>query len=374
MNALITQNLSTLALAVQNKSASGRGSGKKIDLYGVKKLRELILELAVRGKLVAQNPEDEHATKLLEKIFTEKKRLIKEEGLKTKASEHISDEDQYLSVPDTWEYCRLGNLAKFIDYRGKTPIKLQAGIRLITAKNVRFGYISLQPEEFISEDEYDAWMTRGFPKMGDILFTPEAPLGNVAIIDIQEKFALAQRAICFQLHDPSTAPFLKILLMSPAFQKELENNATGMTATGIKASKLKEIPIPIPPLAEQHRIVAKVDELMALCDQIEQQTEASLSAHTTLVENMLATLTSSANAEELKQNWQRIASHFTTLFTTEVSIDQPDHPATGRDGQAGTPSPQRRTRRQTAGTHRRRKSPTGQRRQNQKAESAAADC
>ncbi len=248
--------------------------------------------------------------------------MIKKEGLKTKASEHISDEDQYLSVPDTWEYCRLGNLAKFIDYRGKTPRKLQAGIRLITAKNVRFGYISLQPEEFISEDEYDAWMTRGFPKVGDILFTPEAPLGNVAIIDIQEKFALAQRAICFQLHDPSTAPFLKILLMSPAFQRELENNATGMTATGIKASKLKEIPIPIPPLAEQHRIVAKVDELMTLCDQIEQQTEASLSAHTTLVENLLATLTSSANAEELKQNWQRIASHFITLFTTEVSIDQ----------------------------------------------------
>ncbi len=73
MNALITQNLSTLALAVQSKSASGRGSSKKIDLYGIKKLRELILELAVRGKLVAQNPEDEHATKLLEKIFTEKK-------------------------------------------------------------------------------------------------------------------------------------------------------------------------------------------------------------------------------------------------------------------------------------------------------------
>ncbi len=80
-------------------------------------------------------------------------------------------------------------------------------------------------------------------------------------------------------------------------------------------------PLPLPPLEEQHRIVAKVDELMALCDQIEQQTEASLSAHTTLVENLLATLTTSANAEELKQNWQRIASHFTTLFTTEACID-----------------------------------------------------
>ena len=74
MNALITQNLSTLA--VHNKSASGRGSGKQIDLYGIKKLRELILELAVRGKLVAQNPEDESAFKLLERIRAEKGSLL----------------------------------------------------------------------------------------------------------------------------------------------------------------------------------------------------------------------------------------------------------------------------------------------------------
>lgn len=90
----------------------------------------------------------------------------------------------------------------------------------------------------------------------------------------------------------------------------------------INKTQLRGCLIAIPPAEEKERIVTKVDELMTLCDQLEQQTEASLSAHTTLVENLLATLTSSANAEELKQNWQRIASHFTTLFTTEVSIDQ----------------------------------------------------
>ena len=90
----------------------------------------------------------------------------------------------------------------------------------------------------------------------------------------------------------------------------------------INKTQLRGCLIAIPQAEEKERIVTKVDELMTLCDQLEQQTEASLSAHTTLVENLLATLTSSANAEELKQNWQRIASHFTTLFTTEVSIDQ----------------------------------------------------
>ena len=236
--------------------------------HSIDQLKQCVLQLAVMGKLVPQDPNDEPAAVLLRRIASERDRLVKEEKLKTKANLEITDTEKYLNVPEEWGHIRLGNLAKFIDYRGKTPTKLSEGIRLITAKNVRFGHISLQPEEFISEDEYKAWMTRGFPKVGDLLFTPEAPLGNIAIIDITEKFALAQRAICFQLHEPACATFLKIFIMSLPFQEQLILNATGMTVTGIKASKLKEIPVPLPSLDEQHRIVAKVDQLMTLCDQL----------------------------------------------------------------------------------------------------------
>jgi type I restriction enzyme S subunit len=237
----------------------------------IDQLKQTILQLAVMGKLVKQDPKDEPASKLLERIATEKSRLVVEEGLKTKASEEITDDDTYIAIPTSWNWCRLGNLAKFIDYRGKTPNKIESGVRLITAKNVRFGYIDINPEEFISEEEYNAWMTRGFPQVGDILFTPEAPLGNVAIIDLEERFALAQRAICFQLHERKMAGFIRLTIMSKFFQKQLLHNATGMTATGIKASKLKEIPLPIPSLSEQHRIVAKVDELMALFDSLKER-------------------------------------------------------------------------------------------------------
>ena len=237
-------------------------------------LKQTILQLAVMGKLVPQasfdegnSPNYEPASVLLARIAVERLRL-NEEKLRTNANENFSEKDLYLISPDSWGHCRLGNLAKFIDYRGKTPNKLDAGIRLITAKNVKFGFISLEPEEFISEEEYEIWMTRGLPRVGDILFTPEAPLGNVAIVNISEKFALAQRAICFQMHEPAIAEFMKIVIMSQAFQKQLIENATGMTATGIKASKLKEILMPIPPLEEQYRIVTKVDELMTLCDQL----------------------------------------------------------------------------------------------------------
>ncbi|QUJ68071.1 restriction endonuclease subunit S [Photobacterium sp. GJ3] len=319
---LITEHIHIWTSAVKTKSTSGRGSSKKLELYGVKKLRELIFELAVRGKLVPQDLNDEPVATLLKKNHIEQSRLTVEENLKTKASQSILDSEEYILVPETWGRIKLGNLAKFIDYRGKTPKKLNAGVRLITAKNVKFGYLSLQPEEFISEAEYKTWMTRGFPRIGDILFTPEAPLGNVAQVDLEEKFALAQRAICLQFHLSDISNYLRLFLMSPSFQNLLSEKATGTTAKGIKASVLKELVVYIPPIEEQHRIVAKVDELMALCDQLEQQTEASIEAYQVLVTTLLDTLTNSADADELMQNWARISEYFDTLFTTEESIDQ----------------------------------------------------
>ena len=239
-------------------------------VWAIDRLKDTILQLAVMGKLVPQNPNDEPASELLKRIDAEKARLVKD-GLKTSASTHVSDKDKYLELPHSWEWMRLGNIAKFIDYRGKTPDKKDSGVRLITAKNIRFGFIDINPEEFISPDDYEAWMTRGFPRIGDMLFTTEAPLGNAALINLDEKFALAQRAICFQWHNPDIAKFMLLQVLALPFQTQLLDQATGMTATGIKASKLKEIPIILPPLAEQHRIVAKVDELFALCDQLKER-------------------------------------------------------------------------------------------------------
>ncbi|EEW8733343.1 restriction endonuclease subunit S [Escherichia coli] len=318
---LIVDHMETWTSALQTRSTAGRGSSGKIDLYGIKKLRELILELAVRGKLVPQDPHDEPASELLKRNEERKKELARNNGMKTTASTNIHGNEYYIDTPEKWSWIRLGNLAKFIDYRGKTPHKKENGIRLITAKNIRKGYIDLNPEEFISEEDYISWMTRGFPKCGDILFTTEAPLGNAAIIDLDGKFALAQRSICFQWHTPEISPFMLIQILAIPFQSQLSDKSTGMTATGIKASKLKEIPVILPPYQEQIRIVSKVQEFMSLCDQLEQQSLTSLDAHQQLVETLLETLTDSQNAEELAENWARISEHFDTLFTTEASVD-----------------------------------------------------
>ncbi|MBA6092779.1 restriction endonuclease subunit S [Pseudomonas monteilii] len=242
-------------------------------------LKQALLQLAVMGKLVPQDPSDEPASELLKRIAEEKTRLISEEGLRTTARDDVPEAEHYFRLHTGWASCRLGNLARFIDYRGRTPTKTSSGVPLITAKNVRPGFISRDPQEFIADTDYLSWMTRGFPRVGDMLFTTEAPMGNVAIIDIAERFALAQRVICFQLHELETGPFLKLALMSSGFQAQLSDAATGMTATGIKSSRLREIPVPIPPLAEQHRIVAKVDELMALCDQLKARLNQARQVH-----------------------------------------------------------------------------------------------
>ncbi|WP_257275651.1 restriction endonuclease subunit S, partial [Endozoicomonas sp. SESOKO4] len=167
------------------------------------------------------------------------------------------------TLPESWSESTLVDCANFIDYRGKTPKKTAEGIPLITAKNIRNGFINRQPREFIAESDYDSWMTRGIPCVGDVVITTEAPLGNVAVIDIEEKFALAQRSICLQSYVSETSRFIHYALRSPEFQKALTLNATGTTVSGIKAATLKTLRLPVPPLSEQKIIAQKLDTLLA---------------------------------------------------------------------------------------------------------------
>ncbi|CAN7282226.1 restriction endonuclease subunit S [Acidovorax sp. LjRoot38] len=289
---------------------------------GVARLRELILTLAVQGKLVPQDPADEPASVLLQKIRAEKDRLIAEGKIKRdKPLAEIAHEDKPFELQEGWAWVRLGQLANFIDYRGKTPTKTESGIPLITAKNVRQGFINRVPREFIAEAAYAGWMTRGFPKVGDLLFTTEAPLGNVAAIDIEERFALAQRVICFGLYEPQMSGALSTFLRSPWMQGVFSDQATGVTAQGIKSARLQLIPIPVPPLAEQSRIATRVEELMRLCDALQAKGQLEAAQHAQLVSTLLGTLTASTTPEELADNWQRVAQHFDLLFDRPEAID-----------------------------------------------------
>ena len=154
-------------------------------------------------------------------------------------------------IPKEWEVKRLGEVCDYVDYRGKSPNKSSEGIFLITAKNIREGYIDYEvSKEYIPEEDYAEVMRRGKVEVGDVLITTEAPLGHVAQIDTPY-VALAQRVIKYRGKEVIENTFLKYFLMSEIFQKILIANATGSTALGIKGSRLHQLPIIIPSITEQ---------------------------------------------------------------------------------------------------------------------------
>ena len=227
-------------------------------------LKQSILQEAIMGKLGTNNPDDEPASELLKRIRKEKEQLIKDKKIKKeKPLPKITEDEKPFEIPDSWVWVRLIDLYNFIDYRGKTPTKISNGVPLITASNIKEGYLDFSMKTYISCEEFETRKTRGITQQGDLLFTTEAPLGHVAINTLPE-CSCGQRIITFQsyVQDISNELFCCFIL-SPFFQKQIVANASGMTATGIKGEIAKTLIIPLPPLAEQHRIVSKIENLFA---------------------------------------------------------------------------------------------------------------
>ena len=173
-------------------------------------------------------------------------------------------------IPKHWNTVPLTKyLESIIDYRGRTPEKTEDGRFLVTAKNIKNGQIDYEiSQEFTLEDEYQKIMTRGIPQIGDVLFTTEAPLGEVANVD-DVSIALAQRIIKFRPKPDFLNPyFLKYWILSYSFQSDLQRYATGSTAQGIKASKLCLLKLNLPPLKEQKQIANFLDRKTEQIDEL----------------------------------------------------------------------------------------------------------
>ncbi|QWZ80976.1 restriction endonuclease subunit S [Aeromonas sp. FDAARGOS 1414] len=319
IESLITDHLDLWTAAVRPKSSAGRGSNSKLELTGIKKLRELILELAVRGKLVPQDPSDEPASALLERIAAEKARLVKEGKIKKpKALPEIAEDEKPFGLPEGWEWVKLGDIG--YDHGQKTPDSSFTYID-VGAINKEMGFID-SPTVMAASDAPSR--ARKIVKSGTIIYSTIRPyLLNIAVIDEDmspEPIASTAFAIIHPF-DGVLSRYVYRYLRSPCFVTYVENVQTGIAYPAINDKQFFNGIIPLPPTEEQHRIVAKVDELMALCDQLELRSESQLAAHQTLVETFLATLTDSSDADELAQNWARLSTHFDTFFSTEASID-----------------------------------------------------
>ncbi|MFQ2062375.1 restriction endonuclease subunit S [Aeromonas veronii] len=317
---LITDHLDLWTAAVRPKSSAGRGSNSKLELTGIKKLRELILELAVRGKLVPQDPSDEPASVLLERIAAEKARLVKEKKIKkSKALPEIGEEEKLFELPDGWEWARLNDLGDW--GAGATPTRSNldfygGNIPWFKSGELTSDYI-FKSEESVTELALSKSSLR-YNDVGDVLVAMYgATIGKTAILGVK---ATTNQAVCACT---TFDGFLNLYLLKllKAYRPRLIGMGAGGAQPNISKDKLIATIVALPPFNEQKRIVSKIDELMALCDQLEQCSESQLAAHQTLVETLLATLTDSCNVDELAQNWARLSTHFDILFTTEASID-----------------------------------------------------
>ncbi|MEZ8656278.1 restriction endonuclease subunit S [Vibrio splendidus] len=319
MNQLITDNIDVWTSTVKAKSSSGRGSSKKRELYGVKKLRELILELAVRGKLVPQDPTDEPAAVLLERIAEEKAQLVKDKKIKKpKMLPDMEDQKPFL-IPSNWSWSQLGFLTNYGVCDKAEPTSVSDDTWVLELEDVEKITSNLLKKVRFSDRAFKSSKNQFQPE--DVIYGKLRPyLDKVLIAD--EYGVCTTEMIPVRAYRDLTPGYLRLVMKSPYFINYANDSTHGMNLPRMGTDKARAALFPLAPLFEQHRIVAKVDELMTLCDQLEQQTEASIEAHQVLVTTLLDTLTNSANAKELMQNWQMVAEHFDTLFTTEESIDQ----------------------------------------------------
>lgn len=330
---LITEHLDIWTTAIEQKSSAGRGSSKKFSLHGIKKLRELILELAVRGKLVPQDPNDEPASVLLERIAAEKEQLIKDKKIKKpKVLPEISEDEKPFELPKGWEWSRLSEIAE-IGPRN-TEVDDDTDVSFVPMPLITTSYKGSHGSEIRKWKE----IKKGYTHFSD---------GDIALAKITPCFENSKAAVftglinglgtgTTELHVARPIPdtieplFILLYLKAPMFLKIGETKMTGSAGQKrVPKDFFANNPLPFAPLEEQHRIVAKVDELMSLCDALEAQTENSITAHQTLVEVLLEALlkapeqgaTPEQATAQFQQNWQRLSEHFDTLFTTTASID-----------------------------------------------------
>ncbi|MDO8953520.1 MAG: restriction endonuclease subunit S [Gammaproteobacteria bacterium] len=298
---LLTDHLDIWTAAnTAKKSGRGRSAANAGSVYGIKKLRELILELAVHGKLVPQDPNDEPASKLLQRIQAEKTKLIAEEKIKkAKSLPPIAENEKLLDLPQGWEW------ARFID-----TYSLEYGDNLPAEKRSNSG-------------EYPVYGSNGVVGSHNLCFVHSPCIvvgrkGSAGALNLSLENGCCVTDVAYYC---IPSQHLDLIFSFKLFHTiGLDSLGKGIKP-GLNRNEVYELPIAIPPLAEQRRIVTKVDKLMALCDQLESQHNNAIEAHEQLVNHLLDTLTKTQGAENFNENWQRIAIHFGAVFTTEASID-----------------------------------------------------
>lgn len=243
----------------------------KLNVEFPDKLRKSILQQAVQGKLTERDPADEPASELLRRIKAEKEALIKSGKIKKeKPLPAITDNEKPFDIPDTWEWVRLGDLAnKFTDGTHSTPKYTQTGIPFLSVKDMSKGYLDFTNTKFISREEHEVLYKRCNPEKGDLLITKVGTTGVPVIVNTDKQFSLFVSVALMKFSQQYlSVAFLSNMINSPLVQEQAKENTRGVGNKNWVLDDIRNTIIPLPPLNEQKRIVKRVEELLALCDEL----------------------------------------------------------------------------------------------------------
>lgn len=237
------------------------------------KLRKSILQQAVQGKLTERDPADEPASELLKRIKMEKETLLKSGKIKKeKPLPEITEDEKPFDIPDTWEWVRLSDICNISDGTHQTPTYVEHGIPFISAQNVKPYRFLPENHRDVSYEDYLEYNKNISPEKGDILMARVgAGIGEAAIIDQDFEFSIYVSLTLIKCYSKEfDMMYLLHVLNSPIGRKLAEKKTLGKGASqgNLNLIFIREFVLPIPPLAEQKRIVKRVDELLALCDEL----------------------------------------------------------------------------------------------------------
>lgn len=291
---------------------------------GIQRLRELVLELAVRGRLVEQEPGDEPASELLKRIKAQKARQVKDGKLKrVKVPEPISHAEIPFELPKGWVWVRLTEaFLKITDGTHHSPPNGPSGDFLyVTAKNIKSNGVLLAGATYVSEQVHQEIYSRCNPEPGDILYIKDgATTGVVTVNDLTEPFSLLSSVGLLKTPEGIAPWFACFAIRSGFFFNQLRDQMTGVGIPRVTLSKLESALFPVPPQAEQHHISTRVDDLMALLDRLEVKRQGREAARTAARDSALAALREAINPEDVETAWLRIQDRFAELFNAPESL------------------------------------------------------
>ena len=243
-----------------------------------KALRQKILDLAIHGKLVPQDPNDEPASVLLERIRAEKERLIKEGKIKKgKKSAKTSDKPHYpYELPKGWVWCYITDVTnKITDGTHNSPINTPKGdFKYITAKNIKAHGIELNNISYVSKNIHNEIYARCNPEKGDILYIKDgATTGVVTLNNLDEQFSLLSSVALIKPNKYISNKYLLYYLQSPLCYDSVRGSMKGVGITRITLKQIEKWELPLPPLSEQERIVCQIENWLSLIDTIEKGKE-----------------------------------------------------------------------------------------------------